>query len=195
MRAGADKIIIKRNTNGHYVYFSCRVDDDNGTIIDFLQYRQRLSLGAVRKALRPWIGRPASPALPCRCSPPSRPPARTALPSKPTNYGCPSPRRAPIWKPAAAGRAARLTALCRPHPDRCPLERRLPALRRGGPLRLRTQEPGVHGVCRRRAQRTLAQPGIGLVTSEPVQRGRHARVRPHARSWLSRPFHKFTHVL
>jgi hypothetical protein len=61
---GGDKIIIKRNSNGHYVFFSVRDDADNGTIIDFIQKRQRLSLGGVRQALRPWIGRPPSPALP-----------------------------------------------------------------------------------------------------------------------------------
>ena len=60
MRRGADKIVVKRNRNRHYVYFSVRDDRDNGTIIDFLQRRQRLSLGAVRLALRPWIGQPAA---------------------------------------------------------------------------------------------------------------------------------------
>lgn len=57
-----DKIIIKRNaTSGHYVYFSVRDDRDNGTIIDFVQCRQSLSLGAVRKELRSWIGAPPVP--------------------------------------------------------------------------------------------------------------------------------------
>src|SRR6266700_152596 len=59
MRRGTDKIVVKRNRNGHYVFFSVRDDTDNGTIIDFLQHRQKLSLGAVRQALRPWIGKPA----------------------------------------------------------------------------------------------------------------------------------------
>jgi hypothetical protein len=59
MRRGADKIVVKRNRNHHYVFFSVRDDTDNGTIIDFLQRRQKLSLGAVRQALRPWIGKPA----------------------------------------------------------------------------------------------------------------------------------------
>ncbi|HEX4594249.1 MAG TPA: DUF3991 domain-containing protein [Bryobacteraceae bacterium] len=61
LRRGADKIIVKRNGNGHYVFFSVRDDGDNGTLIDFLQRRQNLSLGAVRQILRPWIGRPATP--------------------------------------------------------------------------------------------------------------------------------------
>src|SRR5580658_5062036 len=68
LRSGADKIVVKRNGNGHYVFFSLRDDDDNGTVIDFVQRRQHLSLGAVRQVLRPWTGRSASapqlPALP-----------------------------------------------------------------------------------------------------------------------------------
>ena len=56
-----DKGIIKRGMDGHYIYFSVRDDRDNGTIIDFVQYRQRVSLGAVRKELRPWIGMPPVP--------------------------------------------------------------------------------------------------------------------------------------
>jgi hypothetical protein len=54
---------IEADCNGHYVFFSVRDDRDNGTVIDFLQRRQHLSLGAVRQILRPWIGRPAA-ALP-----------------------------------------------------------------------------------------------------------------------------------
>jgi hypothetical protein len=51
-----DKIIVKRDTDGHYVYFSVRDDRDHGTIIDFVRHRLGLSLGSVRKELRPWIG-------------------------------------------------------------------------------------------------------------------------------------------
>jgi hypothetical protein len=61
--AAGDKIIIKRDADGHYVYFSIRDDRDNGSIIDFIKHRRRLTLGEVRKALRPWIGMPSS-ALP-----------------------------------------------------------------------------------------------------------------------------------
>ena len=57
MRNGGDKVVIKLNSNGHYIYFSVRDDRDNGTIVDFVQFRKRLSLGEVRKELRPWIGR------------------------------------------------------------------------------------------------------------------------------------------
>jgi len=58
--ANGDKIIIKRGSDGHYVYFSVHRSDDNGTIIDFVQKRMRMSLGAVRKELRPYIGAPSS---------------------------------------------------------------------------------------------------------------------------------------
>lgn len=61
LRRGGDKIVVKRHGNGHYVFFSVRDDHDHGTIIDFVQRRQNLSLGAVRQILRPWIGRPAIP--------------------------------------------------------------------------------------------------------------------------------------
>jgi len=55
-----DKIIITRDAaDGHYVYYSVRDDSDNGTIIDFIQKRQGLTLGGIRKELRPWIGKSA----------------------------------------------------------------------------------------------------------------------------------------
>jgi hypothetical protein len=61
--ANGDKVIIKRDTDDHYVYFSVRDDADHGSIIDFVQRRLGLNLGAVRKELRPWIGKFAE-ALP-----------------------------------------------------------------------------------------------------------------------------------
>jgi len=56
-----DKIIVKRDTDGHYVFFSVRNDRDNGTIIDFVKNRQGKSFGAVRMELRPWVGMPPVP--------------------------------------------------------------------------------------------------------------------------------------
>jgi hypothetical protein len=56
-----DKIAVKRGTDGHYLYFSNRDGQDNGTIIDFVKNRKHLSLGAIRKELRPWIGEPPVP--------------------------------------------------------------------------------------------------------------------------------------
>src|ERR1039457_6979398 len=64
LRSGGDKIVVKRNGNGHYVFFSVRDDSDHGTVIDFLQRREDLSLGAVRQILRQWIGRLAIPQFP-----------------------------------------------------------------------------------------------------------------------------------
>jgi hypothetical protein len=59
--ANDDKIIISRDLDGHYVYYSVRDDRDHGTAIDFLQRRLNLSLGAVRKELRPWLSAGAYP--------------------------------------------------------------------------------------------------------------------------------------
>jgi 5S rRNA maturation endonuclease (ribonuclease M5) len=57
MRKAEDKIIIATDSkDGHSVYFSVRNESDNGGIIDFVQRRQGLNLGQVRKELRPWIG-------------------------------------------------------------------------------------------------------------------------------------------
>lgn len=61
-----DKVIIKRGMDSHWIYCSVRDDRDNGSIIDWVQFRTGLSLGAVRKELRPWLGQPpvAVPAFP-----------------------------------------------------------------------------------------------------------------------------------
>jgi hypothetical protein len=64
LRRDGDKIVVKRKGNGHYVFFSVRDDGDHGTIIDFLQRRQKASLGEVRKILRAWSGGSAWPPLP-----------------------------------------------------------------------------------------------------------------------------------
>ena len=42
LRRGADKIVVKRKRNGHYVFFSVRDASDNGAILDFLQRRERV---------------------------------------------------------------------------------------------------------------------------------------------------------
>lgn len=53
---GDDKIIIATAQSGHGVYFSVRDDADHGSIIDFVQRRQNVNMGEVRKELRPWLG-------------------------------------------------------------------------------------------------------------------------------------------
>ena len=55
MRRGDDKIIVATDQDGHGIYFSVRDDSDNGSIIDFVQKRQALNLGQVRRELRPWV--------------------------------------------------------------------------------------------------------------------------------------------
>ena len=50
-----DKIIIRRDRDGHWTYFSVRDDRDNGTVVDFLQRRCALTLAGVRKELRSWL--------------------------------------------------------------------------------------------------------------------------------------------
>ena len=56
MRHGdGDKLIVATAPDGHGVYFSTRDEADNGSIIDFVQRRQRLNLGQVRKLLREWL--------------------------------------------------------------------------------------------------------------------------------------------
>lgn len=59
MKNGDDKIIVATAPDGHGIYFSVRDERDNGSIIDFVQKRQGLNLGQVRKELRPWVGEQA----------------------------------------------------------------------------------------------------------------------------------------
>jgi len=51
-----DVVVVKRNSsNNHWIYFNARNDEDNGTIIDFLQNRGIGNLGAVRRFLANYI--------------------------------------------------------------------------------------------------------------------------------------------
>jgi Protein of unknown function (DUF3991)/Toprim-like len=55
-----DKVIVhlgSKNSSDHWVYTSTKLGD-SGSIIDFAKHRLNLSLGAIRKELRPWIGKP-----------------------------------------------------------------------------------------------------------------------------------------
>jgi 5S rRNA maturation endonuclease (ribonuclease M5) len=56
LRRADDKIIVATDADGHGIYFSVRNDSDQGSIIDFVQKREGLNLGQVRRALRPWVG-------------------------------------------------------------------------------------------------------------------------------------------
>jgi hypothetical protein len=55
--ADGDKIIIAREGQ-HWIYFSVRDDDDNGSVIDFVMRRDGGGLGRARQTLRRWIGSP-----------------------------------------------------------------------------------------------------------------------------------------
>ncbi len=71
--ANGDKIVVRRAPGGHWIYFSVRDDRDNGTIVDFVGKRERVSsFRELRDGLRRWLG--IAPALPVDWSPrPSAP--------------------------------------------------------------------------------------------------------------------------
>ncbi|WP_167631389.1 toprim domain-containing protein [Mariprofundus ferrooxydans] len=56
MKTSADTIVINRDGDGHWRYFNRHDAADRGTIIDFIQRRTSMSLGRVRKHLRPFLG-------------------------------------------------------------------------------------------------------------------------------------------
>ena len=69
-----DKVIIAKDTDSHWVYFSVRNDEDNGSIIDFHQRRTSDNLGETRKVLRDFMGletpsRPATGSYASRVEP------------------------------------------------------------------------------------------------------------------------------
>lgn len=57
-----DKIVIVKHLDNkgaeHWVYYCVRDARDNGTVIDFLQWRGGGTLGHIRKTLREWLGSP-----------------------------------------------------------------------------------------------------------------------------------------
>jgi len=60
MRRGAEKIIISVGEGGVWMYWNATEQGDAGNIIDFVQKRQRIDLGGVRRELRPWLDGSAS---------------------------------------------------------------------------------------------------------------------------------------
>ncbi|MBX3406675.1 MAG: DUF3991 and TOPRIM domain-containing protein [Phycisphaeraceae bacterium] len=66
VHANGDKIVIARQSDGHFVYFSITDPEDRGgTIVDFIQHRHGISLGQVRQLLRSWIGSAGPRLRPC----------------------------------------------------------------------------------------------------------------------------------
>ena len=78
LKRGAETIIVTRQADGHDVYFSTGDDSDSGSIIDFVQRRNAVNLGQVRKMLRDWLPGCAKPAQ----KRPVREPARPVVTSK-----------------------------------------------------------------------------------------------------------------
>lgn len=60
-RGAADKIIITRDTDGHYVYFSVK-EGHSGTVIDLAKRYVTENFGEIRKSLRRWSDGPKTPA-------------------------------------------------------------------------------------------------------------------------------------
>jgi hypothetical protein len=59
--AADDKVAIKRDGDGHYVYSRSATMPTTAPSSISCKNRKRLSLGAVREELPPWIGRPTAP--------------------------------------------------------------------------------------------------------------------------------------
>ncbi len=63
MRDRADKISVRLDQDGHWIYYSLRGDNDAGSVLDFVMFRKRLNFGQARKYVRTWMGKPR-PAVP-----------------------------------------------------------------------------------------------------------------------------------
>jgi hypothetical protein len=55
-----DKIVIATDLDGHGIFFSVQDDRQHGSVIDFVKWKSRASLGQVRQILRRWIANPTS---------------------------------------------------------------------------------------------------------------------------------------
>jgi hypothetical protein len=75
LRRNGEKIIIATDKDGHGIYFNVGDSKDNGSIIDFIQKRNNMNLGEIRKVLRPWIGVSNQPVL--RATKPATKPVAT----------------------------------------------------------------------------------------------------------------------
>lgn len=78
LRRGDDKIIVATDADGHGIYFSVKDDSDHGSIIDFVQKRDGLNLGQVRRVLRPWVGGSPATYVPRAQAPQRSKPASTS---------------------------------------------------------------------------------------------------------------------
>ena len=92
LRRDADKLLITRGQDGHWIYRNERSHADHGSIIDFVMHEQGVNLGEARKQLRAWANLPFHPA-------------RTSVRmSEPSGLEQPEPDRqkvAAVWNAAA----------------------------------------------------------------------------------------------
>ncbi len=157
--ASGDKIVVRKDRDGHWTYFSVRDDRDHGTLIDFVQRRGRhVSLGSVREELRSWLGTPRP--LPEALELPRRSPRVRSSGLSPR-----CSRRRVSLRPASTSRARGLRpetlsdpALCRHMAHRRARQRSVRTPRRDRRAdRLRGQEPRLHRVRGGRHQERLAE--------------------------------------
>lgn len=62
MRRDDEKLCVRTDKDGTGEFFNVHDSQDNGTIIDFIQRRESINLGQVRKELRPWINESSTPS-------------------------------------------------------------------------------------------------------------------------------------
>src|ERR1019366_3300340 len=77
--ASRDKLVVRRDADGHWTYFSVRDGRDSGTVIDFVQARRGRGLREVREELRRYLGRPHPPFELPRAPSPAAPPEPRAV--------------------------------------------------------------------------------------------------------------------
>jgi hypothetical protein len=87
-----DKIVVRRDADGHWTYFSVRDGRDSGTVIDFVQLRGGRGLREVREELRRYLGTARPEADMCGPSPRVAP-----------RSGLPDPRPAEVFARASPG--------------------------------------------------------------------------------------------
>jgi hypothetical protein len=106
-----DKIVVSRAERGeHWIYFSVRDAGDNGTILDFVQRRDRCSLAEARRELSAWIGA-ERPRIAPACYRASISPRAVARGAVRAEYEC---ARAVVGSPYLSSRGIRSATVTNP---------------------------------------------------------------------------------